>query len=106
MTIVYNGDRYISHMVCDRTAMNHLYTQWTKTQSLQTLKQFVKYVATRFGCTVRFVHLDGETTLLSNFKEWADIKGITIKRSPSYTAEQNGAAERSGGVIIQKARCI
>jgi hypothetical protein len=93
MTAAYNGNWYISHIMCDWTAMNHLYTQQTKTQSLQTLKQFVKYVATRYECTVRFVHLDRETTLLSNFEEWADIKGITIERSPPYTAEQNSAAE-------------
>src|SRR5438034_6062659 len=26
MTMVYNQDQYISHFVCDKTAMNHVYT--------------------------------------------------------------------------------
>jgi predicted translin family RNA/ssDNA-binding protein len=100
MSTVYNSNRYISHIVYDWTALNYLYTQQIKTQSLQTLKQFVKYMATRYRYTVHFVHLNRETTLLSNFKKWADIKEITIERSLSYTAEQNSAAEQSEGVII------
>jgi hypothetical protein len=106
MTKAYNGDKWVSHMVCDRTAMNHVYTQSSKTQSLTTIQRFIRYVYRRYGCVVRIIRLDGETSLLTAFEEWAEGEGITIERVPPYVKEQNGGAERSGGVVMQKSRAI
>jgi hypothetical protein len=106
MSKAYNGDKWISHMRCDRTCMNHIYTQRSKKQSLPTMQRFVKWVYRRYGCEVKIIRLDGETSMLKGFEDWAAEEGITIERSSPYTPAQNGVAERSGGVIIQKSRCI
>jgi len=106
MSKAYNGDKWISHMRCDRTCMNHVYTQRSKKQSLPTMQRFVKWVYRRYGCVVKIIRLDGETSMLKGFEDWAAEEGITIERSSPYTPPQNGVAERSGGMIIQKSRCI
>ena len=38
--------------------------------------------------------------------QWIQQEGLTVERSAPYTPQQNGAAERSGGVIIAKARTM
>ena len=106
MSKAYNGDKWISHMRCDRTCMNHVYTQRTKKQSLPTMQRFVKWVYRRYGCEVKIIRLDGEMSMLKGFEDWAAGEGITIERSSPHTPAQNGVAERSGGMIIQKSRCI
>ena len=49
---------------------------------------------------------DGERTLGRAYKKWIKKKGIKEEISAPYTPEQNGAAERSGGVLIAKARAM
>ena len=55
---------------------------------------------------VNIFRLDGESSLQTSFKNWTSSKGILIEQTPPYTKEPNGAAERSGGVMITKARTI
>ena len=45
-------------------------------------------------------------SLAGEFNKWAAERGITLKRLALNTQLQNGPAERSGGVIIQKGRCV
>jgi hypothetical protein len=40
------------------------------------------------------------------FDTWATGEGIDFETSTPYSPEQNGSAERSGGVIMAKSRCI
>ena len=47
--------------------------------------------------------MDQETALGRQFTAWTTEKGIMVEYSSPYTPEQNGAAERSGGVIMAKA---
>src|SRR5204863_1388254 len=49
---------------------------------------------------------DGERSLGKKFQDWIKSKGITLETSAPYTPEQNGSAERSGGVIISRARAM
>jgi hypothetical protein len=53
MSKAYNGDKWISNMRCDRTCMNHVYTQRSKKQSLPTMQRFVKWAYRRYGCVIR-----------------------------------------------------
>ena len=58
MSKAYNGDKWISHMRCDRTCMNHVYTQQSKKQSLPTMQLFVKWAYQRYGCVIRIIRLE------------------------------------------------
>jgi hypothetical protein len=49
---------------------------------------------------------DKEKRLGKDFNEWIKAKGFTFEPSAPYTPEQNGAAERSGGVIIRRGRAM
>jgi len=106
MTRGYNGDQWIAHFLCDCTRMNHVYTQSRKSLTLQTIKEFTAFVRRQYGQAVQIIHLDGETSLGNDFDNWVAQEGIAVERSAPYTPAQNGAAERSGGVIVTKARAM
>src|SRR5215471_11627949 len=89
-------------MRCNKTCMNHVYTQWSKTQSLDTMQRFVRWVYWRYGCVVKIIRLDGEKTMVKPFEAWTARQGITVERSSPDTPAQNDIAEQSGGVIIRK----
>jgi hypothetical protein len=60
----------------------------------------------QYNLSVKILKLNRETSLLTNFENWASKKGIIIKQLPLYTLDQNGAAERSGGVLIARATSL
>lgn len=104
MDIGYNGDKWVSHFYCFVTGMDFVYTHRKKSHAFDVIEEFLKMVKTRYNRTVRFIRTDGERTLGGRYDELT--RGITTERSSPDTPEQNGAAERSGGVIIRKARCL
>jgi hypothetical protein len=92
---------------CPRnTGMDFAYTHSKKSQATDIVTAFLNLAKTRFNCTVRFFRTDGETSLGNKFKELIAARGITTERSAPATQAQNGAAERSGGVILIRARCM
>ena len=50
--------------------------------------------------------MDNEPGLGDKFDEWARPLGIRVENSAVDTPDQNGAAERAGGVILSKARSM
>ena len=55
---------------------------------------------------ITFLRTDGEKSLGQAFENLLTEHGIQSERTAPYTPAQNGKSERSGGVIIQKARCM
>ena len=102
----FNGDRYVSHFKCFYTGMNHVYTQQDKSSTLRTVRQYLKYVEVHYKAQVKFIRLDGETSLGKEFIELTKERGIFIERSAVATQAQNGNAERSGRTIITMARTM
>ena len=61
----------------------------------------------RYGYQVVFIRTDGEKTLTKAYQEELALReGITFETSAPYTPEQNGHAERQGGIIVSKARTM
>ena len=56
----------------------------------------------KYGFKVAIIYIDREIALKGNFKEYIAKQGITFKILPPYTQSQNGSAEYSRGVIIEK----
>ena len=102
----YNGNRYISHFRCFSTAMNFSYSHNTKDQSVEIIAQFIQLAYNRFNCKIKYIRLDGETSLGSRFNSLIQEHGISAERTAPYTPAQNGQAERSGGVIMTTARTM
>jgi hypothetical protein len=106
MTTVYNEDKWISHFRCYYTGMDFAHTHSRKLQAVDIVTEFLNLAQNRYGRAIRYFRTDGETSLGSRFRELTAARGITTERSAPATPAQNGAAERSGGVIVSRARCL
>uniref|UniRef100_A0A093UNR6 Retrovirus-related Pol polyprotein from transposon TNT 1-94 n=2 Tax=Talaromyces marneffei PM1 TaxID=1077442 RepID=A0A093UNR6_TALMA len=60
----------------------------------------------RQGLKIKVFHTDGERSLNEMFIAHIRNEGIQLHQSAPYSPQQNGPAERSGGVIIAMARTI
>jgi hypothetical protein len=86
--------------------MNFVYTLSRKSFFTDTILRFTAFIRRRFNYRVRIFHTDNEPALGEKFDAWIKDNGYTVEYSAPYTPGQNGAAERSGGLIITKARTI
>ena len=102
----FNGDEWALHFLCDKTRVNLGFTFPKKTYARQAIKDLVAFVK-RQNQIILIWHTDGEKTLEdSDFAAWLRTEGFVYETIAPYTSEQNGPAERSGGVIFRKARAM
>jgi len=106
MNTGYNGDRYISHFQCRQYLFNLVYTHRKKSDALQLFKKAINTIETQYNGKVRFVRLDGETSLGNAFEKLVIEKGIKPERTAPDTPAQNGGSERSGRVLLTKGRTM
>ena len=88
--------------------MHHVYILPNKNQNtlLRTIQDFYAYVNQRWGRKISIFRTDGEKGLGNKYDSWTASLGILTQTSPPDTPELNGLAERSGGVIILRARAL
>ena len=106
LTEAYNGDNWVSHFRCFYTSMDFVFTHTLNNDALGVIKEFLKMTKTRYDQTVRFFRTDDERTLGLEFAEIMKMRCITTERSARYTPAQNGQTERSGGVLVIRARAL
>ncbi|RKF84146.1 Gag-Pol polyprotein, partial [Golovinomyces cichoracearum] len=96
-----NGDVYVQHFVCDYTHMNFIYLLPNKLQDtlMNNFAAFVAYIERRWGFKVVVWKDDGEKSLGSKWAAWINNNGYEVETYSPYTQEQNGGAERSGGLL-------
>lgn len=104
----FNAELWVVHFYCDYSAYYILFNVTNKTQDELVLvtKEFLAITNSNWGFTTRYIRLDGEKGLGIEWKELIAAKGIAFTPSTPDTPDQNGLAERSGGVIIATARKI
>ena len=104
----WNKEWYTSHFQDDCTRFHIVYTIRDKTQAtlLSTFEQLYAYVERQFGIRIQAFMMDHEPGLGGEFDDWAQPLGIRVENSAVGTPDQNGAAERAGGVILTKARAM
>jgi hypothetical protein len=74
---------------------------------IRVLESFVTLMKTQFNIVVKIIETDNEiVTVKPEVARWAENRGIRIEASAPDTQSQNGGAERSGGVIKEKARAM
>jgi hypothetical protein len=100
------GEKWISHFVCHYTDMEFVYTHHSKSMATAITEEFINMAAKRFGMPVKYFRTDGEKALGNRFEQLVADHGIATERSVPATPAQNGATERSGGVILSRARCL
>jgi hypothetical protein len=106
MTPAYNNNQWISHFRDYYMRMDFIYTHHTKRQAMAIIENFLNLIKTQYQLQPRHFRTDGETSLGKKFSKLMAGKGILIERLAPYTPAQNGATERSRGVIVMKARCL
>jgi hypothetical protein len=74
---------------------------------IRLLGIFVQFMKKQFNITVKVIETDNEiVTVKQEVERWCTSLSIRIEPSAPDTQAQNGGAERSGGVIKEKARAI
>ncbi|KAF5186325.1 Transposon ty1-gr2 gag-pol polyprotein, partial [Thalictrum thalictroides] len=95
------GEVYVMHFLCDFTRMHFVYILPNKLQDtlLNTFITFSQYVKRRWGFIIVVWKGDGEKSLGTKWLVWINGHGYEVETSSPHTQDQNGDAERSGGVL-------
>ena len=80
-------------------------THGEEKENLKILKDFFNWVKERYKRDIHIVRSDNELARTKTTR-WLHKKGCAIEPSAPRTQEQNGTAERSGGVIMERARAM
>ena len=80
-------------------------THGTQQENLRVLKDFVHWCKNQYGLTIKVIWSDNELNR-GKTQRWMHDQGITFEPSAPDTHDQNGRAERLGGVIMAKARAM
>jgi len=102
----YNGDEYVSHFQCRQYLFNLVYTHRKKSDSLQLFEKAINLVENQYKGKIRYIRLDGETSLGKAFELMVTEKGIKPERTAPDTPTQNGGSKCSRRVLITKARTM
>ncbi|KAM5528855.1 reverse transcriptase domain protein [Fusarium oxysporum f. sp. phaseoli] len=106
MEEAFNADSWVAHFYCDHSAYHVSFNLPNKAQEelLSATQEFLAITNDNWGFTTRYIRSDGEKGLGKKWKHFITMKGIIFNPSPPDTPDQNGPAERSGGVIMTIAR--
>ncbi len=98
--IMFITDRY-SGMVFPYFMSTH----GEEKENLRVLKDFVNWMNKRFSLKAQVIRSDNELGRKKTLR-WLRSQGIEFEPSAPRTQDQNGVAERSGGVIMEKSRAM
>src|SRR3954470_3075437 len=79
---------------------------------LGVIRKLDNIIKRRYACTVAFLLTDAERGFGlkddsdNSVRSFCEEQGITLELRAPYTVEQNGAAERAGRSLIEKARAM
>ncbi|SLM38807.1 Ribonuclease H-like domain [Lasallia pustulata] len=102
----YNRHKQVSHIACDFTDFNMVWTHISKSDSRRILHDAVTNIKVRFNAQVIFIRTDNETSLDMEFQAELSAQGIMFETSAPDTPAQNGHSERKGGILSTKARTM
>jgi hypothetical protein len=80
-------------------------THGTQRENLKVLKDFVRWYKNRYKLKIKVIRSDNKLNRGAT-QAWLRKEGITFEPLAPDTQDQNSRAERSGGVIIVKARTM
>jgi len=60
--------------------MNKVETMAKKSSLTQIIIKYCNVIERRYGFKVAIIHIDKETSLIGEFKEWVAERGISIER--------------------------
>lgn len=102
----YNGDRWLTHFYLEGVRLHAAYTHEKKNGCQDAVSQFVALAQKQWNLPIRAFRYDNERSAGRTVEDFLSNEGFIIEHSVVGTPEQNGFAERSGGVIITMARAL
>jgi hypothetical protein len=73
--------------VCDITRFHLIFDYGLKSGILHTFKDVLKLVKVRFNRTIKYLKINGETTLGREFNDLIASEGVTVKRNSPNTLD-------------------
>jgi hypothetical protein len=105
MSESWDGMKYFIHFYCMQSGDNEVIHVHSKRVLSSAVIEFEKKKK-RQGFVIKAFHTDSEQALNNMFVAHIRNEGIELRQSAPYSPQQNGPAERSGGVIVSMARTI
>lgn len=100
----HNGHRYITHFYVSGIRFHWVYTHARKSECQNGIRAFL-YLATRLlKIPLIGIHSDNERSVTADTERELEGMGFVVTHTVVHSAEMNGPGERSGGVVIHKAR--
>src|SRR5579871_1097629 len=96
---------YIHDSYSGRAFPYFMTTHGEEKETLRILKDFIPWIQAKYKLQVGTIRADNELKRKKTL-DWLRKQGIDFEPSAPNTQAQNGVAERSGGVITEKARAM
>ena len=101
-----NASAYISYAYCPVTKY-HISANLAKKHQIEaSIQAMLQFLRTQFNIYIKRIHADGDRNLLAFISTQCQQEGIEMITSPPYHPEQNPYTERSGAIIITRARAM
>ena len=110
--VAFDATKVLGHFYNKYTRRNYPYPLANKKQTtlITMFKHIIFMAERRYGLAIKAlviaIRTDQDPSIGKALQDFVQSIGIDFEWSSVYTPEQNGAAERSGGVITTKARYI
>lgn len=106
-TPTYNHFKYFMTIVDDFSRSTWMQLLSTKSNALQTLKNFITMIENQFETTVKKVRTDnGLEFINTEATNFFKTKGIVHQKTCPYTPQQNGVVERKHKHLLETARAL
>lgn len=102
----FNGDHWITHFYLDGIRFHWLQTHDSKNGCQHAVVAFMSQLRNWFDLPIRAFHYDNERSAGRTVEAYLEEQGVIVEHSVVGTPETNSFAERSGGVIIMRARAL
>jgi hypothetical protein len=105
MDPAYNGDKWITHFFIEGIRFHTVYCHKEKNGVQEAVKGFTALFQ-RWGLPIKAYKYDNERSAGRAVEDFLTDEGVIIEHSVVRTPETNSHAERSGGVILDRARAL
>jgi hypothetical protein len=106
-TITPGHKKYFLTMIDDYSRYTKVYLLNQKSEACQKIKEYVKFVQTKFRKTPKKIRSDrGGEYLSEQLQSFLRNEGIQVELTNPYTPEQNGCAERKNRYLVEMIRSM
>ena len=99
---------YILYFYYDFLKYYFIYTLKDKSQDtvVLTIRGVITLIKRQYRFDVKYLHYDGDTALVTEYRNMTQDLGLVFEQAVPDTQDQNESAERSRGVVINRARAL